>query len=108
MRCTFSRCLSLAVLLAACAPALHAQQAIQVFLSAVDADGKPVSDLRAEDVAVQTDGAACRTTKFEEINWPVRLTLMIDNGPVHSDALRQLRDALRKFVAELPTDMDIT
>ena len=33
---------------------------------------------------------------------------MVDNGPVHSDALRQMRDALRKFLAELPPDMDVT
>ena len=32
---------------------------------------------------------------------------MVDNGPVHPDALRQLREALRLFIAELPTDMDI-
>ena len=50
----------------------------------------------------------CKTTKFEEINWPVKLTLMVDNGPVHTDALRQLREALRLFIAELPTDMEVS
>jgi hypothetical protein len=38
----------------------------------------------------------------------VKLTLMVDNGPVHSDALRQLREALRLFIAELPTDMEVS
>ena len=89
------------------APAL-AQQPIQIFLSAGDGDGKPVTDLRAEDVTIMVDGAACRTTKFDEINWPVKLQLMVDNGPVHSDALRQLREALRLFINELPTDMEVT
>ena len=113
MRCTCSRCLSILVALSftfifTFTPALQAQQAIQIFLSAVDADGKPVTDLRAEDIQIQTDGSECKTTKFEEITWPVRLTLMVDNGPVHSDALRQLREALRKFFTELPADMDVT
>jgi len=89
-------------------PAIHAQQAIQVFLSAVDSDSKPVTDLRAEEVQMQTDGSPCKITRFEDINWPVKLTLMVDNGPVHTDALRQLREALRKFLAELPTDMEVT
>ena len=108
MKCTFSRCLSLALVALMFAPALRAQQSIQVYLSAVDSESKPVTDLRAEDIGIQTDGSPCKVTKFEAINWPVKLTLMVDNGPVHNDALRQLRDALRKFLAELPTDMDVT
>jgi hypothetical protein len=90
------------------APALRAQQAIQVYMSAVDGDGKPIIDLKAEDVSIQTDGADCKTMKFEAIDWPVKLQLLIDNGPVHSDALRQLREALRFFIKELPTDMEVT
>lgn len=89
-------------------PVLHAQQPIQVFFSAVDGDGKAVTDLRAEEITVQVDGSVCRPSKFEEISWPVKLQLMVDNGPVHNDALRQLREALRLFIAELPTDMEVT
>ena len=33
---------------------------------------------------------------------------MVDNGPVHTDALRQLREALRLLIAELPTDMEVS
>jgi len=91
------------------APApLHAQQAIQVFMSAVDGEGKPITDLKAEDITIQTDGAECKTTKFEAIEWPVKLQILVDNGPVHTDALRQLREALRLFIKELPTDMEVT
>jgi len=112
MRCTSLLCrisgsVAFAAALAA-GPALHAQQPIQVFFSAVDGDGMPVNDLRAEEITVQVDGSVCTPTRFEEINWPVKLQLMIDNGPVHSDALRQLREALRLFLKELPTDMEIT
>jgi hypothetical protein len=89
-------------------PTLRAQQAIQLFMSAVDNDGKPVMDLRAEDVSIQTDGNECKLTKFEAIDWPVKLQLLVDNGPVHNDALRQTREALRLFIKELPTDMEVT
>ncbi len=112
MRCTslLSRISASAALAAslAAAPLLRAQQQIQVFLSAVDGEGKPVTDLRAEDVNILVDGSLCKTTRFEEITWPVKLTLMVDNGPVHNDALRQLREALRLFIAELPTDMEVS
>ena len=98
MRCTSLLCRISASLALACmlaiAPALHAQQAIQVFLSAVDGDGKPVADLRAEDVNILVDGSVCKTTKFDAIDWPVRLTLMVDNGPVHSEGrLVRIRDS---------------
>ena len=110
MKCTSLLCrISASVAIAgalAIAPTLRAQQAIQVFFSAVDGDGKPVTDLKAEELNIQVDGGVCKTSKFEEITWPAKLTLMVDNGPVHSDALRQLREALRLFVAELPTDME--
>jgi hypothetical protein len=105
--CRISASLALAGVLAL-APALGAQQFIQVFLSAVDGDGNPVTDLRAEEVSILVDGSVCKLTKFDEITWPVKLTLMVDNGPVHNDALRQLREALRLFFAELPTDMEVT
>src|SRR5262245_19705824 len=98
----------LGALLIAGASPLRAQQAIQVYLSAVDGDGKPITDLKAEDVAVQTDGTECKTTKFEAIDWPVKLQLLIDNGPVHTDALRQVREAIRLFIKELPTDMEVS
>ena len=99
---------ALLALFVAGAPTLRAQQAIQIYMSAVDNDGKPILDLKAEDVAIQTDGAECKLTKFEAIDWPVKLQLLVDNGPVHTDALRQTREALRLFIKELPTDMEVT
>jgi hypothetical protein len=87
---------------------VYAQQPIQLFLSAVDDDGKPVTDLKAEEVLVQVDGTECSTTRFEAIDWPTKLTVMVDNSPVFNDALRQLREALRAFVAALPTDMEVS
>ena len=107
LRSRISASVALAAALAI-GPAVHAQQSIQIFLSAVDGDGQPVSDLRAEDVNILVDGAVCTTTRFEAIDWPVKLTLMVDNGPVHNDALRQIREALRLFLATLPTDMEVS
>jgi len=106
LRCRISASVAIAATLAV-GPVVHAQQSIQVFLSAVDGNGQPVSDLKAEDVNILVDGSVCKTTKYEAIDWPVKLTLMVDNGPVHNDALRQIREALRLFLATLPTDMEV-
>ena len=86
---------------------VHAQQPIQLFLSPVDNDGKPVTDLKAEEVGIQVDGADCNTTRFEAIDWPTKLTLMVDNSPVFNDSLHQLREALRAFVVALPPDIEV-
>ena len=119
MRSTYSRCRSTVRRIAICAAGaslagvmaggvvLHAQQPIQIFMSAVDVDGKPVTDLKAEEVDIQVDGAACPITRFDAIDWPTKLTVMVDNSPVFNDSLRQLRESLRAFVRVLPPSMEV-
>jgi hypothetical protein len=86
----------------------HAQQPIQIFLSAVDADAKPVVDLKEEEIDIQVDGAACPIARFEAINWPTKLTVMVDNIPVFNDSLRQLRESLRAFFKVIPPTMEVS
>jgi hypothetical protein len=88
--------------------AAHAQQPIQIFLSAVDAEAKPVVDLREEEIDIQVDGAACPIARFEAINWPTKLTVMVDNSPVFNDSLRQLRESLRAFFNAIPPSMEVS
>jgi hypothetical protein len=105
------RAFALAVTLAGVAgsvTAVHAQQPIQIFLSAVDSDAKPVVDLKAEEIDIQVDGAACPITRFEAVDWPTKLTVMVDNSPVFNDSLRQLREALRAFFSAVPPSMEVT
>jgi len=117
MRSTYLRCrrtrLALAASLAgvfvlAFGTPTHAQQPIQIFLSAVDADAKPVVDLKEEEIDIQVDGAACPIARFEAINWPTKLTVMVDNSPVFNDSLRQLRESLRAFFNAIPPSMEVT
>ena len=117
MRSTYLRCrsttLSFAgalagVIVLAFGTTAHAQQPIQIFLSAVDADAKPVVDLKEEEIDIQVDGAACPIARFEAINWPTKLTVMVDNSPVFNDSLRQLRESLRAFFNAIPPSMEVS
>ena len=72
MRSTYLPCRSATLALAASlsggivlasGTAAHAQQPIQIFLSAVDADAKPVVDLKEEEIDIQVDGSACPIAK---------------------------------------------
>jgi len=106
---TFAFAVSVAgVLVLAFGTSAHAQQPIQIFLSAVDADEKPVVDLKEEEIDIQVDGAACPVARFEAINWPTKLTVMVDNSPVFNDSLRQLRESLRAFFKAIPPTMEVS
>ena len=50
----------------------------------------------------------CPTTRFESIDWPTKLTVMVDNSPVFNDSLRQLRESLRAFFGAIPPSMEVT
>ncbi len=115
MRSTYLRCRSTSIALAASlagvlagGTAAHAQQPIQIFLSAVDIDAKPVVDLKEEEIDIQVDGVACPIARFETINWPTKLTVMVDNSPVFNDSLRQLRESLRAFFNAIPPSMEVS
>jgi hypothetical protein len=85
---------------------LQAQQKQQLFLSLVDTTGAPVTDLRQDEVTVLEDGAKRETLKIEPIDWPVKLAVLIDNGPLASNSLVQLRNGLRAFFETLPDGIE--
>jgi len=90
---------------AANAPA-RAQQLGQLYISILDADNKPVTDLEVDDVKVIVDDVDCKVVKLEPVNKPMKLTLMVDNGPVTTKELATYRAALRAFLEALPPGLE--
>ena len=101
-------CLSLLalVLMSPGGRAVHAQQPYQVFISVLDAAFEPVTDLEAKEVSVQLDGLECASPQIEAIEWPMKLTVLVDNGPGYTDSLAQLRTGLRAFFNEAPEGVE--
>jgi hypothetical protein len=85
---------------------LHAQRQLQFFLSAVDAAGQPVEDITASDIVVTEDGVTASVVKLEPINWPVKITVLVDNGLGTQDLLVQWRNGLKAFFNALPTGVE--
>lgn len=85
---------------------LHAQRQLQFFLSAVDAAGQPVDDMKASDIVVTEDGVTASIVKVEPINWPVKVTVLVDNGLGTNDMLVQWRNGLKAFFKALPTGVE--
>jgi hypothetical protein len=81
---------------------------LQVFISAVDAAGAPVTDLKPEEIAMTENGAPGKVVTLERHSLPVKLTITVDNGRESVTALAALRTGLTGLVEALPPDVEVT
>ena len=89
-------------------PRLAAQKEGQLFIKIVGPDGKAVEDLKAGDVSVTEDGAACKTVKVEPIDWPMKLQVLVDNGKVTTNPINPLRDGLAALFDLIPEGVEVS
>jgi hypothetical protein len=85
-----------------------AQTAFQFVVSATDAAGAPVTDLKTEDVIMSENGVRQEVVKVEPLSVPMKLTLVVDNGLDSSEALAHYRTGLTGLVEALPEDVEVT
>ena len=76
-------------------------------VAVADNDGNPVTGLTEDDIVVQWDGRNMETTGFEVVDWPVRLTVFVDNSNAAVNMVGQIREGLRRLLRELPAEMEI-
>ena len=82
---------------------VHAQDNVaQVYMRVVDASGAPVTNLQAEDFAIEEGGVACTIVRAEFLNEPLRLAIFLDDSSGAVDYLQYLRAALPPFLDGLP------
>jgi hypothetical protein len=99
---------SLVLGLVAVSAAIRAQEPSEIYLLAVDAKGEPLLDLKASDVAIKEDFGASRIVSVRRFGWPLKVVVLLDNGPRTADALVHYRTGLRKFFAGLPPDVPVS
>ena len=97
----------LAAFLCAAGGRVQAQQQGQLFMSVLDATGYPLANLAVGDVTVQVDDVACKVINVEPFKKPMKLTVMIDNGSAVSNALSNLRTAVKNLIDALPEGLQI-
>ena len=78
-----------------------------LFLSATDASGDPVSDLTVDALVVRWDDEDCETLAVEPIDWPVRITVFVDNEEGGREALQDMREGLKLFVDAIPETVEV-
>jgi hypothetical protein len=87
---------------------LEAQKQQQFFLSLIDGNGLPVPDLLQSEVTVSEDGVACKIVKFEPVDWPMRVQVLIDNSQAATNPITSLREGLRGLFASLPDGVEMS
>ena len=78
-----------------------------LYIAFTDINGTPVTDMTPEEVVVQWDGMACEILELELINWPLRVTVFVDNATESKAALPDMREGLRLFLEALPADIEV-
>src|SRR6185436_6089635 len=97
----------LAGLLAICA-GIYAQEQSAIYLLAIDQKGAPLLDLKASDVMIREDLGPSNVVSMQRFGWPLKVTVLVDNGPRTSDALVHYRTGLKKFFAGLPPGIPVS
>lgn len=72
-----------------------------VFVSVVDRDGEPVSDLTARDFVVREDKAAREVLRVSRADEPIDIAVLVDNSAALDTAVTFLREGLTRFVTAL-------
>ena len=81
---------------------------LQVFISATDASGAPVPDLKPEEIAFTENGKPGTVASLDRHQLPIKLTIAVDNGRESTTALATLRTGLTGMVEALPPDVEVT
>ena len=97
---------AIAVFVACAATTVVAQREIAFFVSATTITGERVTDLKAEEVRITEDGKEGSVLRVEPIAWPVKLTVLVDNGYGTGTLLTQYRNGLKSLFSALPAGVE--
>jgi hypothetical protein len=89
-------------------PSLQAQERKQVFVSVMGSNGVPILDLQPSDVKVFENQVSAPVASVEAVDWPMKLTVLVDNGARSTDYLAALRTGLRNFLNEIPDGVEVS
>ena len=83
-------------------------QVFEFFVSAADAAGKQVTDLRPEDVVMSENGVRQEVVKVERQAVPIKITIAVDNSQDSAESLSHYRSGLAGLIEGLPRDVEVT
>jgi hypothetical protein len=86
---------------------VHAQQ--RVYVQAFDErTGAIVTDLQIAEVIVRADGVTRAVSDVRLANLPLRLVVVVDNGPAGARAFGRVQDGLRAFMDRVALNQNVS
>lgn len=98
----------LAAGLIAASTGVDGQEQSAIYLLALGPDNTPVLNLDASDIEISEDVGPSTVLSVRRFGWPLKVTVLVDNGPRTGDALVHYRTGLRRFFAGLPHDIPVS
>jgi hypothetical protein len=96
----------IAVCVAVAGTTVSAQREVTFFVSATTITGEIVTDLKAEEVRITEDGKEGSTLRVVPVAWPVKLTVLVDNGFQTGTLLTQYRNGLKSLFSGIPAGVE--
>jgi hypothetical protein len=87
---------------------VHAQNRSEVYLLVLDKQNVPVLDIKAEDISIKEEAGPGTVLSVDRFGWPLKLTVLVDNGPGTAEALVALRNGLTKLFEGIPRNIPVT
>jgi hypothetical protein len=87
---------------------VRAQEESAIYLFAVDAKGTPLLDIVPDDLIIREDAGTSRIVSVRRFGIPLRVTVLLDNGPRTADSLVHYRAGLKKFFDGLPPNLNVS
>jgi hypothetical protein len=94
--------------LVAASAAIDGQERATLYLFAMDEKGTPVLDLKAADLSVKEDIGPSTILSVRRFGWPLKVVVLLDNGPRTESALVHYRTGLKKFFDGLPPQVPVS
>lgn len=99
---------AVAFILSAASFTVSAQEESAIYLLVVDEKGAPVLDVEPDDITITEDVGPSSIVSVTRTGWPLRLTVLVDNGPGTADALVHLRSSLTRLFEGIPSDIPVS
>lgn len=99
---------AVAVIVVALGLGIYAQDQFAVYVLVVDRAGVPVLDIKPSDISIQEAVGPGTIAGVSRFGWPLKLTVLVDNGPGTSEALVHLRNGLNRLFEGIPRDVPVS